>query len=193
MFRKTFAFSLTMAAVAAQNKTPMTVLYESLEGFNLGSMRAFQGNPDDSTAECFGALEGTNAEIKRMLDFTQYSSGEFSLSEMIDNLNVFNIKWVDQQKKCGMDNYVMRWDDIMTNWGNFAGALANLVIQIGVGYNGKDQSVYKGWNLMSEGWMYAGLDGEKDWGKIGEGLSIIMTSIPKVETIDSRIKTDPVD
>ena len=198
--QKVFALSAMAAVAVASSKSKIQVLYESLENFNLGCMKAMQANPDDSGNGCTTAVANTNAEIVNMFDWNNFTTGEFELNEFLDYWNVFNIKVIEQNTACGTDQYIMKFDQIFSTWAGLGGALANLAIQLGTGYDpmstgsyvGTTQ-VYKGWNMLAAGWAAVGADGEKDWLQIGEGLGLIFTSLPKAEINESTVQVDTVD
>ena len=119
--------TMMVGAEAARTKSKTQVLGEQVAAFNLGMMKAMQGNPDDSTSLCYRSALTVNEEVQDVFDFSSYASGGFAISDFMERFNVLQIYLMDQYNACGVFEYRMKWDQICSSWPALGGATANLI------------------------------------------------------------------
>ena len=57
------------------------------------------------------------------------------------------IKLMAQYESCGINELYILWDTIMSSVSAVSGAVANLAVMIGVGYENFDTAPYKSYNI----------------------------------------------
>ena len=84
---------------------------------------------------------------------------------------------------CGYDQFLISWDELMSNWGAFSGGMASLATQFTMGaFNGNNTASYISLRVMEAGWN------TKDWKLFGEGLQLLFS-----ETVHYEAPVDNID
>ena len=166
----------------------ISVISTHLQNWNTGLMTAIQINPDGSDTSCADAITECNLAINDLLDFASYTaSGQFNFFEAFDNLNVFNIKAIEENTACGYDRYLEAIDGMCSNWDKLAGAGANAVTDvvwwaIEVYANGKssfETPLVKAWTTYMIPAFQTG--GDPDYALFGEGFALFFSQLVKFE------------
>ena len=119
-----------VASIATANKTKIQVLSEQVQAFNTGFTKVFMDNPATTSGPCVESMTKANEQIASLFDFPNYPSGEFDAAHALEHIQIMSIFLQNQASDCGVDEYVMRFDKICSNWSRFGGGLANLGVQI---------------------------------------------------------------
>lgn len=149
-----------------------------LSRFNEGVMRAMLADPSSNGTDCLSQTDKASVEIMKLFNISSYFGSTFNIGDFFNQAQIASIQVLSEFEKCGYNEYLIQFDDVMSRIPEVSGMGANLATQAIVGFSDKDTSMYRSYDIFIKAWE------DWDWVGIGESVQLFLVSTTKFESAD---------
>ena len=156
---------------------------------NLGTMKSLQSDPDNPDGNCITTTQETNTLLAAMFNPDNYSTGEITQAEFLENFQIMSYTGMEQLENCGGNDLLIKFDTATNKIQNFIAGSGNFATQIGIGLENRDQAIFYAIDeLRASGGAQAS---SADWEKRGKGLGLLVSQFIKFEAPDAVVEVSP--
>ena len=159
----------------------------NLKNLNMGMMKSMMNNPNDTQNSCYLATEETGNSLVGLFKFTDYLEGGFDVGTFYGKFKIAQFNYIAQTDSCDYNKFLIAGDNFLNKIPMVSAGVANLITQFAVGWKNKDQSMYKSYDLIK-----AGVDNDRNWEQIGEGVQLFMAQTLKISAGEAEVDATPV-
>ena len=104
---------------------------QAIADFNTGVAMSFQTNPLDTTSVCYVDATATGVLIINMFDYSTYTGGVITASELGSRLfSGVNLAFMQQSKDCGTSNILYMINNRLSDPSFTVGLISNVATQV---------------------------------------------------------------